>query len=78
MLIIFFFQIFKEFENLSVEKRRFRLRWDSSPGLSIAGRFQTHLINLKFFFLLNFLSTSKIDNTCDQSEKMFGSDHIHK
>ena len=28
----------KEFENLSVEKRRFRLRWDSSPGLSIAGR----------------------------------------
>ena len=28
--------IFKEFENLSVEKRRFRLRWDSSPGLSIA------------------------------------------
>ena len=30
--------IFKEFENLSVEKRRFRLRWDSSPGLSIAGR----------------------------------------
>ena len=30
--------IFKEFENLSVRKRRFRLRWDSSPGLSIAGR----------------------------------------
>ena len=28
----------KEFENLSVEKRRFRLRWDSNPGLSIAGR----------------------------------------
>ena len=26
----------KEFENLSVEKRRFRLRWDSSPGLSPA------------------------------------------
>ena len=26
--------IFKEFENLSVEKRRFRMRWDSSPGRS--------------------------------------------
>ena len=32
--------IFKVFENLSVEKRRFRLRWDSSPGLSIADRLQ--------------------------------------
>ena len=30
--------LLKGFENLSVEKRRFRLRWDSSPGLSIAGR----------------------------------------
>ena len=29
----------KEFEKLSVEKKkRFRLRWDSSPGLTIAGR----------------------------------------
>ena len=24
---------FKKFENLSVEKKDFRLRWDSSPGL---------------------------------------------
>ena len=29
---------FKEFVNLFVEKKLFRLRWDSSPGLSIAGR----------------------------------------
>ena len=29
--------MFKEFENPSAEKRRFRLRWDSSPGLSIGG-----------------------------------------
>ena len=29
-------KVFKEFENPSVEKRRFRQRWDSSPGLSIA------------------------------------------
>ena len=37
-------QILKEFEYLSVEKRFFRLRWDSSPGLS---KFQTHLINFR-------------------------------
>ena len=30
--------IFKEFEIFLWKKRRFRLRWDSSPGLSIAGR----------------------------------------
>ena len=37
-----------------MEKRRFRLRWDSSPGLSIAGptKFQTQLINLKQFLNL--------------------------
>ena len=29
-------KVFKEFENLSVEKKTPRLRWDSSPGLSIA------------------------------------------
>ena len=28
---------FKEFEIFLWKKRRFRLRWDSSPGLSIAG-----------------------------------------
>ena len=28
----------KEFEIFLWKKRRFRLRWDSSPGLSIAGR----------------------------------------
>ena len=33
-----FLTILKNFENLPVEKRRFRLRWDSRPGLSIAGR----------------------------------------
>ena len=33
--------IFKEFENLSMEKGRFRLRWDSSPGLLISGRLQS-------------------------------------
>ena len=27
-----FKNIFKEFKNLSVEKRRFRLRWDSNPA----------------------------------------------
>ena len=31
-LNIYIIQILKNFENLSVEKRRFRLRWDSSPG----------------------------------------------
>ena len=31
-------RIFEEFENFSVEKKHFRLRWDSSPGFSIAGR----------------------------------------
>ena len=34
----FLFLNIKEFENLSVEKRRFRLRWNSSLGLSISGR----------------------------------------
>ena len=29
----------KEFENLSMEKKRFRLHWDPSPGLSIAVSF---------------------------------------
>ena len=29
---------YKEFEIFLWKKRRFRLRWDSSPGLSIAGR----------------------------------------
>ena len=28
---------FKEFEIFLWKKRRFQLRWDSSPGLSIAG-----------------------------------------
>ena len=43
-----------KFKNLKsfCGKKRFRLRWDSCPGLSIAGRlqwqkFQTQLINLK-------------------------------
>ena len=38
----------KEFEIFPWKKRRFRFRWDSSPGLSIAGQ----LIN--FFLLWNF------------------------
>ena len=46
--------IFKEFENLSVEKRRFRLRWDTSPGLSIAGLF-FHRKIFKFFKYLEIL-----------------------
>ena len=29
---------FKEFKIFLWKKRRFRLRWDSSPGLSNAGR----------------------------------------
>ena len=29
--------LFKEFEIFLWKKSRFRLRWDSSPGLSIAG-----------------------------------------
>ena len=33
------YHLFKEFENFSVEKRRFRLRWDSSLGLSIIIKF---------------------------------------
>ena len=44
---------FKYLKNLKIflwKKIRFRLRWDSSPDLTIAGRlqkFQTQLINLK-------------------------------
>ena len=29
---------FKEFEIFPCKKRRFRLRWDSSPGLSVVGK----------------------------------------
>ena len=44
--------IFKEFENLSVEKRRFRLRWDSSPGLSITERFSNSYVFEEFEIFL--------------------------
>ena len=49
LLQIYYYSLLKEFENLYVEKRRFRLRWDSSPGLSNAGRLP-QLINLKLLF----------------------------
>ena len=45
-----------EFENLSVEKRRFRMHRNSSPGISIAGRLYVHSCkNIKYFE--NFFSS---------------------
>ena len=47
-------EIFKEFENISVEKRRFRLRWDSSPDLFSTERFSNSLNKyIIFIFVIN-------------------------
>ena len=45
-IFFFFFFFLKNWKIYLWKKRRFRLRWDSSPGLLIAGRFE-------FIFYLN-------------------------
>ena len=47
---------FKEFEIFLWEKRRFRLRWDSSPGLSIV----KEIDNLKLNFYKKTLLQASI------------------
>ena len=52
--ITFLLYNFKEFEIFLWKKRRFRLRWDWSSGLSIAGR----LICCSFLIIVNNNSLS--------------------
>ena len=61
------------------KRRRFRLRWDSSPGHSIAGRmlYQTHLIN--WFNSEKYCFTGKsLEVTWLKSEKQVFTDESVK
>ena len=69
--------LFKEFEIFLWKKRRFRLRWDSSPGLSIAVRLLTYHKWKNFFKLLTCFSRNYVFKIARQQNKQFSSDYFY-